>query len=260
VLAFHGGGGNAESLERYSGLDRVADREGFVVLYPEGTGRMEDKLLTFNAGTCCGYAAANRIDDVGFARGAIADLGARMAIDLHRVYATGHSNGGMMSYRMALEAPDLVAAVVPVSGAISMPAARLGSGPPVPVLHIHSVDDPRALYNGGLGPPFPFTNVKVLHQPVPDALRYWSNRNQCRGEPAEKRRIVGTGSNRGQSAELLDYGPCQGGAPVWHWRLHGVGHGWPGDGGRGMERILGPRTTIIDAAGEGWAFMRQFSR
>src|SRR6266481_5272559 len=150
IINFHGGGSNGAAQEKYTQMDRVADREHIIVVYPNGTGR--GKFLVWNAGTCCGTAPAKRIDDVGFIRAVIADLGKRVPIDRTRVYATGLSNGAMMSYRMAAEAPDLVAAIAPVSG--SMVLVDFHPTLPVPVMHFHSVDDPRALYNGGLGPPF----------------------------------------------------------------------------------------------------------
>src|SRR5687767_1404970 len=67
VLAFHGGGGEAEGFKGYAGLDAVADREGFLVAYPNGSGLLPRRLLTWNAGECCGYAMNQRVDDVGFA-------------------------------------------------------------------------------------------------------------------------------------------------------------------------------------------------
>ena len=117
VLAFHGGGGEAAGLQRYAGLDAVADREGFIVVYPFGTGPLPRRLLTWNAGECCGYAMNNNVDDVGFAIAVIDDLARRTSVDANRVYATGHSNGAMMVYRLAAERADRVAAIVPVAGA-----------------------------------------------------------------------------------------------------------------------------------------------
>src|SRR5205085_12472741 len=109
VINLHGGGSNAESQQRYSGMDAVADREHFIVVYPNGTGR--GRFLVWNAGTCCGRAPMQHIDDVGFIRAVIGDLANRTPIDRHRIYATGLSNGSMMTYRLAAEAPDLVAAI-----------------------------------------------------------------------------------------------------------------------------------------------------
>lgn len=253
VLAFHGGGGNAEQFESSAGLDAVADREGFLAVYPDGTGPLG--LHTWNAGPrCCGYAMNNEVDDVGFARAVVADLSRRTSIDVGRVFATGHSNGAGMVYRLALEAPDLVVAIAPVGGAAMGPT--VGPAEPVPILHIHSVDDPRALYEGGEGPPFPLTNSTVMHRPVPEVLAFWAGVNGCTGEPRVEAvlRADADSPDAGQWADKVVWGPC-GGAPLVHWRLHGPGHGWPGERlDRRRERLVGPSTELLDAAEEVWSF------
>ena len=100
VLAFHGGGGNADSMVAFCGLNTKADAAGFIVVYPNGTGRLE-KVLTFNGGNCCGYAMTNKIDDVEFTRKVFDDLATSAHIDPKRVFATGMSNGGIMSNLLA---------------------------------------------------------------------------------------------------------------------------------------------------------------
>src|SRR5688572_28996422 len=120
VLAFHGGGGEAEAFKGYAGLDAVADREGFLVAYPNGSGLLPRRLLTWNAGECCGFAMNQRLDDVGFAVAVIDDVTRRAAVDTRRVYATGHSNGAMMAYRLGAERADRIAAIAPVAGAYNL--------------------------------------------------------------------------------------------------------------------------------------------
>ena len=85
VLNFHGGGGKAESQQKYSRMDALADAKGFLAVYPDGTGRMPDRLLTWNAGTCCAYSVANKVDDIGFPLALLADLEARQPVDRRRV-------------------------------------------------------------------------------------------------------------------------------------------------------------------------------
>ena len=77
---FHGGGGNASGFKAYAGLDALADGEGFVVVYPAGSGRLGRRRLTWNAGGCCGYAAAQSVDDVGFALAVLRDLARNVAL------------------------------------------------------------------------------------------------------------------------------------------------------------------------------------
>lgn len=258
VIALHGGGGTAQGFKDENGLDAVSDREGFIAVYPDGSGPLSNRLLTWNAGpNCCGWALDNTIDDVGFLVAVLDDLAGRVEFDPRRVYMTGHSNGAMMTYRFALEASDRVAAIVPVGGAMSADEPRASL--PVPVLHIHSVDDPRALYEGGEGPPFPGTDRTVVHRPVAEGLDYWAGRNGCSGAPVEADHRTGQGLDRGQSATRLVWPAC--GAPVEHLRLSGSGHGWPGVRlGPLRQSIVGPATTLVDASSEVWAFASRYRR
>ena len=260
LLAFHGGGGSAQGFQKYAGLDAVADREGFAVVYPDGSGRLGRRLLTWNAGGCCGNARQDRIDDVGFTIRILGDLSRDLPLDRTRVYATGHSNGAMMAYRLAAEAAERIAAIAPVAGAMQL--AAFAPAKPMPVLHVHSVDDPRALYLGGLGPPFPFTRTRVEHNAVEAALARWAAFDGCAAEPSvvEERRAPEGGADAGHTATLIDFAPCASGADVRLWKLTGAGHGWPGAPSVLGERLMGPETHVILAAEEVWRFVRGFSR
>lgn len=254
VINFHGGGGHGANEQEYSLMDRLADRENFIAVYPNGSGRFGPRLLTWNAGTCCGYAALNRIDDVGFTRALIGKLAEFVPMDRRRIYATGLSNGAMMSYRLAAEAGDLIAAVAPVAG--GMVLAAIKSPRAVPVLHIHSVDDPRALYNGGLGLPFPLTRSRVSHPNIDQMIQRWVRHDACSSDAAITDR---RGESPGQSAVRYVYSQCRGGAEVALWKLTGAGHVWPGGKQKYLERILGPSTEIIDANQEMWNFFQRFT-
>jgi polyhydroxybutyrate depolymerase len=260
LLAFHGGGGSAQGFQRYAGLDAVADREGFAVVYPDGSGRLGRRLLTWNAGGCCGRARKDRVDDVGFALRLLGDLSRDLPLDRTRIYATGHSNGAMMAYRLGAEAADRIAAIAPVAGAMQL--ETLAPVRPMPVLHVHSVDDPRALYGGGPGPPFPFTWARVEHNAVERQLERWAALDECAREPhsIEQRSVPAGRPDAGHTATLLDFGPCKSGADVRLWKLTGAGHGWPGAPSVLSERLVGTETRVIDAAEEIWRFVRMFSR
>jgi polyhydroxybutyrate depolymerase len=253
VISFHGGGGHAESQQRYSRLDRVADREGFVTVYPEGSGGVGRRLLTWNAGSCCGPAMREQVDDVGFVRALIDEIARLLPIDRARVYATGLSNGAMMAYRLAAEAPDLIAAIAPVAGAGDV-HPRSGARA-VPVMHIHSKDDPRALYAGGLGPPFPLTRHRVMHVPVESVVQRWVDHDGCAKTP----RTDAARHAQGHSATRLTWSACPDGGEVVLWRLTGAGHVWPGGQRDFLVRLLGPGTSVIDANQEIWGFFRRFS-
>jgi hypothetical protein len=120
VIAMHGGGGNAENTVATFQLNPVADQHGFLVAYPEGSGSVMvfGKVSgSWNAGGCCGEAVLRQTDDVGFIRTMLDTIETAYSIDTHRVFATGFSNGSMMSYRLATEMNDRIAAIAPISGA-----------------------------------------------------------------------------------------------------------------------------------------------
>lgn len=261
VIAFHGGGGEAAGFKGYAGLDAVADREGVLVVYPNGTGQLPRRLLTWNAGECCGYAMSQRVDDVGFAVSVLDDLARRTPVDGRRSYATGHSNGAMMAYRLGAERADRIVAIAPVAGAYDLD--QFAPSRPVAVLHIHSVDDPRALYKGGLGPPFPGTNVRSSHRPVEEGLERWRRHNGCSAQTRTVETRAGTAASGGtnQTATLLAWEGCTQSGQVSHWRLTGVGHAWPGNRrGEFREELTGPSTTLVVAADEIWRFFAPLSR
>jgi polyhydroxybutyrate depolymerase len=254
VLNFHGGGAHARAQQAYARMDALADRKGFLVVYPDGTGPVRERFLTWNAGTCCGAAAGAQVDDVSFVRALLDDLAERHAYDPTRVYATGLSNGAMMSYRLAAELSERIAAIAPVAG--SMALARFSPARAVPVLHIHSVDDGRALYGGGLGAPYPLTGTRVLHPPVEERLAQWARTNGCGAEPvAGERREWQSPAGASHTATRYAYPRCK--AETVLWKLTGAGHVWPGGVLDYLPWLLGAGTRVIDANEEMWRF---FSR
>jgi polyhydroxybutyrate depolymerase len=250
LLSFHGAGGTPAAHQRFTRTDPLADREGFFVVYPEGTA--SGRLLTWNAGTCCGPEVAGRVDDVGFALAVVDDLASRVAVDRKRLYATGMSNGGMMAHRLAAEASTRIAAIAPIAGGLVYPT--FAPARPVPVLHIHSLDDPIALYRGGLRGRL--SGVESMNPKVDRMMARWAAADGCRSGPevsAERR------DARGHTARLLTWSGCAGGSEVGLWQLTGAGHVWPGQPGRGPGP-LGTPTTVIDANAEIWKFVSRFRR
>lgn len=259
VLNFHGASANARAHQRYVRMDALADRAGFVVVYPNGTGPLRTRLLTWNAGTCCWPAAAVPVDDVGFIRKLLDELPRYIRIDSARVYATGLSNGAMLSYRLAVELSDRIAAIAPVAGAMALrPFAPRRA---VPILDIHSMDDPVTLYTGGLGPPFPREQSLAMHDGVADTLARWATFMSCRS-PVRHRQVqrgrAGSPAAR-HTATRIVYEGCRDGARIVHWRLTGAGHVWPGARSDGLPEFLGPGTDVIDANAEIWTFLRKHS-
>jgi polyhydroxybutyrate depolymerase len=257
VLNFHGGGGEPRAHEIWTGMDAIADREGFIAIYPAGFSRSGEpgrSLLTWNAGTCCGPAQDLNSDDVGFVRKILIETNSRVPIDVTRVYATGHSNGAMMAYRLARDMSDQIAAIAPVAGASDLPPPA--GARPMPLLHIHSVDDPRALYAGGEGPPFPLSDRRVMHPSVEAVLRLWARHDGCGAATDDPVRRAANG----HTATRVVFAGCSSGKPVIHWRLTGAGHVWPGAPQKRTTQLLGQATDVIDGNAEIWGFFRGFSR
>ena len=140
VIVFHGGGGSADSVRRQSRMSMKGAAEGFVVVYPQGSGGIAGNLRTWNAGTCCGHAMQQRIDEIAFVAALLDDLQTTVAVDRARIYATGISNGGMMAYEVACSLAERIAAIAVVAGEMTA-LDRCRPSRPVPVLVIHGSAD-----------------------------------------------------------------------------------------------------------------------
>ncbi len=245
VLVFHGGMGRAEGIRKSSRMNDVADRHGFIAVYPDGSGLT--KMLTYNAGTCCGYAVRENIDDVGFVRKVIDDLPQHHPIDTQRVYATGFSNGAMLVYRLGCELADKIVAIAPVSGDMGVDGPKPAR--PVPVIAFHGKLDPNSLYEGGKGKnqfqPTP-------HRSVAQSLAFWIKWNHCDPTPTE---------TKGQDYIRDEYRPSSGqtGAPVVLYTLPEGGHTWPGGVDTTAHLNTGPLVKSVDASTIMWKFFEQFT-
>jgi len=151
VIGLHGGGGSGDQFEAQTNLDSKADAANFIIVYPNGlTNPNATTVRTWNAGKCCGQVASTlNVDDVGFISDLIDKLTATYRIDPKKVYATGHSNGAMLCYRLASELSTKLAAVAPNAGNFQMktPYAPTRN---VPVIHINSKLDQNVKYLGGM--------------------------------------------------------------------------------------------------------------
>lgn len=246
VLAFHGGGANADNMVVFSGLNEKADQAGFIVVYPAGSGRLQ-RMLTFNAGNCCGHAAASNIDDVAFTRALLADLAKVANVDPRRVFATGMSNGAMMSYRVASELSDRIAAIAPVSGPMGTKECRPNR--PVPVMHFHGDGDEFAPFGGGKGRGPSGTNFYSVQHSI-DA---WVAANGCDTTPTTTRLV--DRQDDGTTVRLVRHGSGREASEVVLVVIEGGGHTWPGKDPR--MRSLGVSTRDISANDMMWEFFQQ---
>ncbi len=252
VLAFHGGGGWAEFMaddEKY-GLQKKADEAGFIVAFPNGYSKLPGgKFATWNAGGCCGDARDKNVDDVAFARAVVAALKAKYSIDAGRVFATGMSNGGMLSHRLACEAADVFRAIASVAGTDA--TASCTPGRAVSVLHIHAKDDDHVLFNGGAGAGAFRDDSKVMNfTSVPGTIARWVQRDHCAVPPQRTLDVPG--------AYCETYSGCSGGVSVQLCVTETGGHSWPGAASvrRGKEAA----SQALDANDVIWRFFEQASR
>lgn len=242
VLVFHGGGGHGGQMAQMTGFSAKADREGFIAVYPNGTGRWQNRFLTWNAGNCCAYAYENRVDDVGFVRALIAQLKKDFPVDPRRVYVTGISNGGMMSYRLACELSDLVAAAGPVAGAQNI---ECRPSRPVSLVVLHGTADLHVRYGGG--PPLRMADARNprVDRPVAEAVAFWVRHNGCSETPVKEK--------RGKVA-IESYGGCAAGTAVTLYTLLDEGHTWPG--GKKWAFWADEPSREISATDAIWEFFR----
>jgi polyhydroxybutyrate depolymerase len=195
------------------------------------------------------------VDDVGFTLALLDKIERLSPIDARRVYATSMSNGAMMACRLAVDASDQIAAIAPVSG--GMVVTSFQPSRPLAVMHFHSVDDPRAPYAGGLGPPFPGTTHRELHPSIQTVIDEWAAFDGCPATPHVSRTISGTGTNQGETATRIAYNPCREATEVVLWKLTGSGHVWPGGKQDVNQTLLGRPTSIIDANTLMWRFFER---
>jgi polyhydroxybutyrate depolymerase len=220
LMALHGGGGDADFQaddSRYKLISK-AEAAGFIAVFPNGYSRFPSGILaTWNAGACCGAAQKNNVDDVGFLREVIQRVEKQARIDPRRVFVTGMSNGGLMSWRMACEASDLIRGIAPVEGTDN--TAHCSPTRPVAVIEFHSLDDDHIPLNGGKGMSA-LTDTDFA--PVPATQAKWIRLDHA--DSNAKRVLTVTGAH-------CDLHPAKpGGAPVELCLTDTGGHSWPGGG------------------------------
>ena len=233
VFDFHGYGSAAALQMAYSDIVPLADREGFVVVAPEGQGRPPHFTLL--------GATATEADDAAFTVALLDDLASRLCLDASRVYATGMSNGGALSSVLACRAAHRFAATAAVAALVHVPACAEADRP-VPFLAVMGTDDPVVPFAGG--------RVNCCGNPsipaAPDTVAAFAARYGCGTEPAVER--------LGDDVEHRRYEGCE--ADVEFYVIEGGGHTWPGAVDL-AARGLGRTTQTIDATETIWAFFER---
>jgi polyhydroxybutyrate depolymerase len=255
VVVIHGAFDTAAGMEKYSTFSDLADRESFIVMYPNGMG-IFGLFQHWNAGHCCGKAANDDVDDVGFIASAINDVRVRLQIDPSRIYMVGFSNGGMLAYRFAAERGDILAAVAPLAASIG--GRRSEDAPqwripdpvkPLSVITIHGMADDDIVYEGGVS----------LHRggtrtfwSVNESIDFWVRHNGCHPNAAA------TELNHGH-VRIHTWGACSNDTEVVLYLMENWGHVWPG---RYFTAELEEEDPLkdFDAAEVIWNFFKSHTR
>lgn len=211
VVSFHGFGSDATQQTLLTNMSAAADARGFVVAYPQGIGN------GWNAGDCCTQLQPAGIDDVGFVRALVARIASEYCIDPKRIYATGMSNGGFMSHRLACEMADVFAAVAPVAGVLGISPATCNPPRVVPIMDFHGTSDGVVPYDGGMTSPDPFTHG---FKSVQQTINFWRNKDGCLDAPVT--------TYASGDATCVKWSGCRGGGDITLCTIDGGGHTWPG--------------------------------
>ncbi|MCC5952937.1 MAG: prolyl oligopeptidase family serine peptidase [Acidimicrobiia bacterium] len=248
VISFHGLMEGAIIHAEQSGFDELATEEGFVAVFPNGTG----EPLRWNI-------ADGENPDLDFVDALVAEVGEELCVDEGRRYASGLSNGAMMTSLVACARPGLVAAVAPVAGVTDIESCEPDR--PIPLLAFHGTDDTILLFNGGV-------NVAAIPGLDPDAEEMELPEADLDGDgyPATVAAwAANNGCDEASDVERTDevverVYDCPEGADVEFVIVVGGGHSWPGsEFSERIAQIVGMTTFDADAAAEAWAFFQRFS-
>ena len=248
VLALHGATMDGKVMEVMCGLNKTADDNGFIVVYPNGTGP-GGLFQTWNAGRFPGDLNKNHsADDVKYLGKVLDDVESALKVDRKRVYATGMSNGGMMCYRVASEMSDRIAAIAPVAGTIAV--EKYEPNRPISVLHFHGTKDALVPFNGHLKLKETPTFMRFLS--VPDTMTACIKANGCAETPAET-----TVDAKEDKVKIVckEYGKGKDKSCVILYVIENGGHTWPGS--NLSPAFLGLSTKNFSANDVMWDFFRK---
>ena len=253
LVALHGGLGSGQQFESNSGFDGLATANGFIVAYPDGVTRFADGTggaRTWNAGKCCGPAVTRKVNDVAFMREVVSDIESRQPIDRRRVYAVGHSNGGMMALRLACQASDVFAAVGVQSAALEM--SRCSPRRPVSLMQIHGTADTNVPLAGGKG-----SGIAGISFASPrKAAQTLAKADLCQGSAVQVR----DASNR--NLLLSRWRQCPPRVGIQFLAVQGAGHAWMGHPSLSpwADKYMGPPYMKLDSSRALWAFLAAHPR
>lgn len=248
VFVLHGAGGSGAAQERIDGgsFARMAARERFLLVFPDGLGRQ------WNDGR--GARRGEVVDDVGYLTNLLAHLRGAHALPSAPAYVAGMSNGGMMAFRLACEASDRFAAVAAVVANLSERLARdCKPSRALPLIVINGTADPLMPFDGGEVGFGRFVWARVLS--TADTITHWVRQDGCTGSPVAE-------SWRGEDGIAIvteQHHKCRDGTGVMLVRVEGGGHAWPGGLQYLPELVIGRTARGIDASEAIWTFFRGYA-
>ena len=262
VLVLHGGGGSAAKTwnqEHGRSWRALADRDGFVLVLPEGHADLDDADAHHwndcRTGLDPSIIATNE-DDVGFVLDLIERVSGTTTIDRDRIYVTGVSNGGMMTYRLAIEASETFAAAAAIIANLPDPSECGATETPIPILIMNGTDDPLMPYEGGCVAGDSCQRGRVMS--TQDTVTFWVEINHASTVPAVERLPNRAWFDRSTvSVYRFDGGAV--GVDVVYYHIKGGGHNVPGfESDPLLARALaGPKNRDIDGPAEIWSFFQQ---
>lgn len=233
LLNYHGYTSSALEQMEYGDFRTIADTAGFIIAHPQGTA----DFLGLNHWNSGGWTLFSTVDDVGFTEAMINGISTQLNIDQNRIYSTGMSNGGFMSYLLACQLSDRIAAIGSVTGSMSPQTfSQCDPQRPVPVIEIHGTADNVVSYTGG-----------SINKSIRRVMRYWIEYNDCDPIPATEN-LPNLVPEDGTTALRANFSGGLNGTEVEHIRVFGGGHDWPGSSGN-MD---------FNASAEVWRFLSRF--
>lgn len=251
IFMLHGGEGTAERVMEKTTESRwneLALRDKFIVVYPQGMNEHWNDCRSDFA------EPPTDQDDVGFILYFLDWLKERYPVDSEQIFAAGHSNGGMMALRLALEAPETFAAVFSNSGLMAAQSECALPEKSVPVMLMAGNEDPIMPYAGGAVGLGGERLGTVLSAEA--TLEIWLRINTIRGDPVVQD-LPDSSPEDGSTVTQMVY---EGGsADVWFYRVNGGGHAWPGKEPFSIlgQQINGHKNHDVNAADLAWAFFQK---
>jgi polyhydroxybutyrate depolymerase len=250
VFVFHGGNGQAFGTMNLTKLNDVADREKFLVVYPQGIGR------SWNDGRITQVSQAHRdnVDDLAFFDALLAEISKTHRVDAKRIFATGISNGGIFSHYLAANRAEKVAAIAPVVGGIAVPFnEKFKPAHPVSVLIIQGANDPLVPYDGGkIAGGDGKERGSVIA--TTETIKMWVAANGC--APAAGPLLLPDKDPKDEChTEVTQWKGGRGGSEVWLYLVQGGGHTWPG-GIQYLPQLLIGKVTHDFGSADIWEFFK----